>query len=83
MGIGDKMSKLNKWATGKPLGLVIMAQQSAVSAESHYKWMKSIKNEELLWDNNNIKNLRKWDGEVLGGPFFSLGMKLGIIAVPV
>ncbi len=67
---------------GRNLGLVIIGRQSAVSAESLYKWMKSVKNEEL-WNDNNITKLRKWNGEVLGGPFFSLGMKLGIIAVLV
>lgn len=42
------MRELNKWAKDRPLGLVIMAQQSAVGAESVFKWLKSIKVEERL-----------------------------------
>ena len=33
---------------GKPLGLVIIAQQGAVGAETFVKWLKSIKVEERL-----------------------------------
>ena len=48
MVIDKKMNKLGEWAIGKPLGLVIIAQQAGVGAESLAKWLKSIKVEEPL-----------------------------------
>ena len=35
-----KMSGLNEWAKGKPVGLVIMAQQFAVGAEACFEFLK-------------------------------------------
>jgi hypothetical protein len=37
------MNKLDKWAMGKPLGLVIIAQQMAVGAEACFEILKLIK----------------------------------------
>jgi hypothetical protein len=34
---------LNKWAKGKPLGLVMMAEQLAVGAEACFEYLKLIK----------------------------------------
>jgi len=48
MVIEKKMNKLGEWAIGKTLGLVIIAQQAGVGAESLAKWLKSIKVEEPL-----------------------------------
>jgi len=50
MVIEKKMTKLREWAKGNPLGLVIVAQQGALGAESLAKWLKSIKVEELFGD---------------------------------
>jgi hypothetical protein len=41
MVIEKKMNKLGEWAKGKPLGLVIIAQQAAVGVEALSKWLKS------------------------------------------
>ena len=37
------MRKLNEWAKGKPVGLVIMAQQLAIGAELCFELLKKIK----------------------------------------
>jgi hypothetical protein len=47
MVIEREMNKLGEWAKGKPLGLVIFAQQAAVGVEPLFKWLKSIKAEDL------------------------------------
>jgi hypothetical protein len=54
------MNKLGEWAKDKPLALVIMGQQAAVSAEPLFKWLKSIKVEELLRDHITPPTLREW-----------------------
>ncbi len=54
------MNQLDKWAIGRHLGLVIMAQQSATGAESLFKWVKSIKVEEKLADYEIIPPLKEW-----------------------
>jgi hypothetical protein len=43
MVIDKKMKKLGEWAKGKPLGLVIIGQQAAVSVEACFKFLKLIK----------------------------------------
>jgi hypothetical protein len=60
MVIDKKMNKLGEWAKGKPLGLVICAQQAAVGAEPLHKWLKSIKVEELLGDDTTHPLLIKY-----------------------
>lgn len=42
------MDKLNEWAMGKPLGLVIIAQQAAVGAEARFEILKLIKTGERI-----------------------------------
>jgi hypothetical protein len=60
MVIDKKMNKLGEWAKGKPLGLVIFAQQAAVGTEPLLKWLKSIKVEELLRDHITPPTSREW-----------------------
>ena len=36
----EKMQKLNEWAKGKPLGLVMVAQQFTVGAEPCFQFLK-------------------------------------------
>ena len=60
MVIDKQMNKLGKWAKGKPLGLVIVAQQATVGAEPLFKWLKSMKVEELLRDHITPPTLREW-----------------------
>jgi hypothetical protein len=43
MVINKKMNKLGEWATGKPLGLIIIAQQAAAGAEACFEFLKLIK----------------------------------------
>jgi hypothetical protein len=37
------MARVNEWAKGKPTGLVIMAEQLAVSGGACFRFLKSIK----------------------------------------
>ena len=60
MAIDKKMSKLGEWAKGKPLGLVIIAQQAAVGVEALVKWLKSIKVEEQLGNDKPPLPLKEW-----------------------
>jgi hypothetical protein len=60
MVIDKKKRKLDEWAKGKPLGLVIFAQQAAVGVEALVKWLKSMKVEELLRDHITPPTLREW-----------------------
>lgn len=48
MAIDKKMSKLGEWAKGKPLGLVIVAQQAAIGAEECFEYLKLIKSGEKI-----------------------------------
>jgi hypothetical protein len=77
-----KRITLSEWAKGKPLGLVIMAQQLTIGAEALYKWLKLMKVEELVGDDISVPALREWLSlyrrhrhleEVLIGIFRSLG----------
>ena len=54
MVIDKKTNKLGEWAKGKPLGLVIFAQQAAVGVEGLVKWLKSIKVEEHLMGKGQV-----------------------------
>lgn len=54
------MAQLNEWAMGKPVSLVMIAKQSAVGSESLFKWIKSIKVEELLGDHITVPALKEW-----------------------
>jgi hypothetical protein len=51
---------LNEWANGKPLGLVLIAQQFAMGFEPLSKWLKSIKFEKLLGDHIKLPPLKEW-----------------------
>jgi hypothetical protein len=42
------MKHLNQWAKGKPLGLVMAAQQLAISAEECFEYLKLIKSGEKI-----------------------------------
>ena len=46
----EKMKQLNNWAKGKPLGLVMIAQQLAVGAEPCFQFL----NWEDLKDTSHI-----------------------------
>ncbi len=67
MVIDKQMTKLGEWAKGKPLGLVIFAQQAAVGAEPLFKWLKSIKGEELLRDHITAPTFQKMAESVRKG----------------
>jgi hypothetical protein len=54
------MKQLDKWAKGKPLGLVIIAQQAAVGVEDLVKWLKSIKVEDQLGNDKPPLALKEW-----------------------
>ena len=55
------LPKLTDWAKGKALDLVVIAaQQSAVSAEPLFKWLKSLEVEEVLGDRITPPTLREW-----------------------
>jgi hypothetical protein len=60
MVIDKKMRKLDEWAKDKPLGLVIFAQQAAVGVEALFKWLRSMKIEELLRDHITPPTSREW-----------------------
>ena len=54
------MNKVGEWAKGKPLGLVIIAQQAAIGAEFLSNWLKSIKVEERLGNDKPPLRLKEW-----------------------
>ena len=56
----EKMRGLNEWAKGKPLGLVMIGQQFATGTEPLFKWLRSIKGEELLTDYITPPSLKEW-----------------------
>jgi hypothetical protein len=53
------MNKLAEWAKGKPLGLVIIAQQAAVGAESCFEFLKSIKAGEKIEVLSYVPNVKR------------------------
>jgi hypothetical protein len=59
MVIEKKMNKLAEWAKGKPLGLVIIAQQAAVGAESCFEFLKSIKAGEKIEVLSYVPNVKR------------------------
>lgn len=54
------MLALNEWAQNKPIGLTVVAEQSALGTEELYKWLKSIKVEELMGDDIDVPPLKEW-----------------------
>jgi hypothetical protein len=54
------MKWLNEWAKGKPLGLVIMAQQFAVSAEPCFEFLEMIKSGDRIEALSSLPKAKEW-----------------------
>lgn len=50
------MSGLQKWAKGKPLGLVMVAQQFAIGAEPCFEFFRLVKAGEQIEGYSNLPN---------------------------
>jgi len=54
------MEKLKKWANGKPVGLVIIAQQLAVGAEACFEILRLIKAGEKIEALSAVQKDKEW-----------------------
>jgi hypothetical protein len=54
------MKHLNEWGKGKVLGLVIMAQQLAVSVEPFFEFLKLIKSGDRVKDFSSLPKAKEW-----------------------
>lgn len=55
-----KIDEIKKWAKGKPLGLVMIAQQSAVGAEPCFQFLKLVKAGERIEVLSYVPNVKEW-----------------------
>lgn len=60
MSFFGQMNKLIEWGVGKPVGLVIIAQQLAVSAESCFEFLKLIKAGEKIEALSSMPKGKEW-----------------------
>jgi hypothetical protein len=56
----EKMFYLNKWAKGKPLGLVMIAEQLAVGAEQCFQLLKLIKSGDRIEAFSSMPKAKEW-----------------------
>ena len=56
----EKMKHLSNWAKGKPLGLVMIAQQLAVGAESCFESLMLIKSGDRIEAFSSLPKAREW-----------------------
>jgi hypothetical protein len=54
------MKHLAQWAKGKPLGLVVVAQQLAISAEECFEYLKLIKSGEKIEALSSLPKGKEW-----------------------
>jgi len=54
------MGQLTEWAKGKPLGLVMMAQQFTVGAEPCFQFLKLIKSGDRIEAFSSLPKARDW-----------------------
>ena len=53
-------TKLGKWAKGKPLGLVMIAQQFAISAEPCFEFLRLVKAGERVEGYSSLPKVNEW-----------------------
>ena len=56
----EKMKYLNNWAKGKPLGLVMIAQEFAVDAEACFQFLKLIKSGDRIEAFSSLPKAKGW-----------------------
>lgn len=54
------MKHLNNWAKGKPLGLVMFAEQFAVGAEACFQFLKLIKSGDRIELFSSVPKAKEW-----------------------
>ena len=56
----ENIRKLNEWVKGKPLTLVIIAQQFAIGAEPCFQFLKLIKSGDRIEAFSSLPKAKEW-----------------------